>query len=501
MLSSPFTVAPPIGLDSTNWDHLTEKQNPQHDKGFITQLEDPRYAFLLEKLRVEIDRLITLSDIRVILDEAPYVEGVCNKFINWTKGKPRFTFTGNSSKRAERVVNDMLERTQYLARRGDYLYNGLFLECFLKKQISFEEGVEDALTSSAARLGAEFMSGMPLGRVEDLLGPLPAETIFRNSDKQDKFRDPKKAFYQVPEPFNNPNVPLPMQSFKEFFHVMQIIHPRWNHRRQKSHRYSRPSLKPIRKAYNRTELSATDAVVQRHLAASRLLVIYLKKAVETGEAPGCSQDDIDVFTNNFISHYPTGFNKPGTVYITSGEHEVKSIGDMNLTLSKPSDIFMHFEFMSIGLMLSPLLAGFMGGEGGRVTGPLLEQLRNNLAMDIETVNGWEDMEILLPLCYFELFLNGIFDTKIVIVHDKPSFLQDIERKIMLSEVQMGSLSRESYHNINVAEKTGKTWAQEKEEIIEENAEMGPPMPTAVNASTGMKGSKVDSAIAPVKPQQ
>jgi hypothetical protein len=476
----------PVSLDRANWEHLKPAKPTEADKGFVAQVQDPRYQWVINKLNVELDRLSTLTDIRVMLDEAPYIDGTCNKFINIVKaGGFNLEFQGGTATRAKRIVNDMLDRIKFRRWRGDYLHSSLFLECFLNRKVSFMDGLENA---TPEELYKEFSKGMALGRTEGILGPLPPETMFRNSNKQDTFDNPDRAYYQVPEPFNNPAIPIQQNQFKEWFGNIFILHPRWNHKRQKNHKYSRPSLKPLRKAYNRTELSATDAVVQRHLAATRLLVIYLKASVREGEDIGVGEDQMTEFTNTFIQQYPTGFNKPGTVYITSGSNKVESVGDLNITLSKPADIYMHFELMSIGLLLNPLLAGFTGGEGGRVTGPLLEQLRDNLATDLQTVYEFEDEEILLPLCYFELFLNGIFDTEIIVRHEKPPFLKNIERKLAMSEVEAGLMARETYHRLYIESQTNRAWAEEGKTIEAEQKKFGPATATE-SSKKGVSGSK------------
>ena len=470
------------------------------EKGFVAQVDDPRFVFIQEKLKVEMDRLSTLTDIRVMLDEAPYIDGVCNKFILWaTVDRPKVIFQGGTEKRATKIVNEMLERIEYFSRRPDFLYHGLFLEAFLNKKVSLTEGIS-APNSPIDSVLSEYRRGMSLGKIEEILGPLPPETMFRNSDKQDKFEKPGQAFYQVPEDYNNPSNMMHKQNC-EWFHQMFMLHPRWNHRRQKSHRYSRPALKPVRKAYNRTEMSATDAVVQRHLAASRLLVIYLKKNVEASDAPGCTQDELTRFMEDFVMRYPTGFNKPGTVYVTSGDHQVDSVGDLNLTLSKPADIFMHFDFMSVGLMLHPVLAGFTGGEGGRITGPLLEQLKKNLEVDVKAVNDWEDREILLPLIYFELFLNGIFDTEVIVTHDRPSFeAKDVRRKTMMSEVASKIRSRKNYYEEEIKPETGEEWETYSKQIEDEDEKFGTAEPTQ-NINKGISGSNKDSATTEIDSEE
>jgi hypothetical protein len=501
-LISPFLPQTVNSMDSSEWDHLASRRSIEPEKGTVAYVEDPRFRWLYDKIRVEQDRLSTLTDIRIMLDEAPYIDGVCNKFCLWaTVDKPKITFAGGSEKRAEKITNELLERIEYHSRRGDYLYNGLFLESFLKKQISITAGVTDQIFINPSVLAKEFGKGLSLGRIDDILGPLTAETVFRNSDKQDKFPAPSQAFYQVPEEYNNPNTPVSEKPYKDWFHQMMIIHPRWNHRRQKSHRYSRPALKPIRKAYNRTELSATDAVVQRHLAASRLLVIYLSKTVESGGKPGVSQDQIDAFINDYLLKYPKGFSRPGEVYVTSGDNEVESVGDLNITLSKPADIFMHFDFMSVGLMLHPMLAGYMGGEGGRVSGPLLEQLKKNLEVEVASVNAWENREQLLPIIYFELFMNGIFDTEVIITNDRFSFeSKDVRRKTKMSEVESQIRSRRHYYEEEIMPETGTSWEEYSKDIKKEFDEFGQAKPSE-NVNKGISGSKKDAATTPPEAEE
>ena len=508
MLLSPFVREEPVP-NAAAWDFLADTVPIKPDKGFVTNLENPLMAWLYQKIQVELDRITTLTDIRIMLDEAPYIYGVCDKFINVVKGgKPRFAFAGGNTVRAERIVNNLIERIGYLNNRGDYLYNGIYLEAFFKKQISLTAGVADSISMDPVGVMKEFNSGMSLGQIDSLLGPLPAETCFRNSNHQDTFTDPSKAFYQVPEPYNNPylttyygqtTTPMMNTAYQEWFHNMLILHPRWGNKRQKSHRYSRPSLKSMRKAYNRTELSSNDAVIQRHLAANRLIAIYLKRHVGQGQDIGATETEVKDFIDNFIRQYPTGFNKPGAVWMGSGEHEIKQESSMDISLSKPADIFMHFEFLSIAMPMSPLLAGFMGGEGGRVTGPLLEQLKSNLVNDIADVNTWEDQNILLPLCYFELFLNGIFDTQILVTHDKAQILLDIERKVAMSEVAANVMPREDYHKLFIEEKTGRAWAEARPLIVSELKDLGPAqVKEQINVDTGNSGSNKDSSQAPIK---
>jgi hypothetical protein len=332
--------------------------------------------------------------------------------------------------------------------------------------------------------------------------------MFRNSNEQDHFDNPKKAFYQVPEPYNKQNYYASTgqkSQFQEWFHNLFIIHPRWNHRRQKNQRYSRPALKSARKAFNRTELSATDAVIQRHLTASRLLIIYLKKYVETGEAPGVDADVIEKYAQEFIKKYPTGFNKPGTVLFESGANEVDSVGELNITLSKPADIFMHLELLFLGFLFPTGLAGYSGGEGSRASGPLLEQLKKALEVNISVVNTFEDNNILLPLINMELALNGIFDTIVGVNHSTPSFdSKSVTKKANITEVEMGIMRRKTYYEKYIMPETNEQWDEYFKGIQEEMKVLQPLMSTKSpfgdrgqqkeNIDKGQSGSNKDSEL-------
>lgn len=488
-------------------------QQPQLGTGFVTELEDPRIMWINDKLKVETDRLATLTDIRIMLEQASYVDGPCDQFCRWaTEGKINLNFNGGSEKRASRIVGDMLERINYNIMRPDLLYNFIFLELFIKQQVEFSDDFIGlmALKSEPDKIVSEFQRGMTMGQISEILTPAP-ETMFRNSNYQDKFDNPMRAFYQVPEVYNQQNtfaMTGQKQQFQEWFHHLMILHPRWNFRRQKSQRYSRPALKSARKHFNRAEMSSTDAVIQRHLTASRLLVIYLKKNVENGETPGATVEEVESYAKEFIRKYPRGFNKPGTVLIESGANEVESKGDLNITLSKPADIYMHLELLFLGFLFPTQLTGYSGGEGGRVTGPLLEQLKKCLEVNIGAINLSEDRNILLPLINMELGLHGIFDTEVTVTHSESSFdSKSVTRKTHLTEVEMSLRSRQDYYEQHVMPETGKPfdehWKQclkEAEELNEVNPKMtafGDRKDQPEGVDKGQSGSKKDSETTPV----
>jgi hypothetical protein len=448
------------------------KPDRSNGKGFITEFDDPRIQWVNDKLKVESDRLHCLADCRTMLDDGSYIYGPADQFCRWsTEGKLNFTFTGGSTVKAQRIVGDMLDRIGYNdMMRQDLLFNAIFIESFIKQNVSFSDDFMNLVSGvmNPNRVISEFQRGMIIGQIDELLLP-PAETMFRNSNSQDKFDNPKQAFYQIPEPYNQQNtyqMNQTPQQYQEWFHNMFIIHPRWNHRRQKSQRYSRPALKSARKYFNRTELSSTDACIQRHLTATRLLVIYLSKFVETGEKPGATDAEIEAYAKDFVKKYPRGFNKAGTVAIESGANEIDSVGDLNITLSKPTDIFMHLELLFMSCLFPPQLAGWKGD--GRLDGNMLDQLKKILEVNIGSVNNFEDSEWLLPLINFELALHGIFDTEVSIHHSDPSFdSKSVMRKTHLTEIEMSVRSRKDYYEKHIMPETGVPWETYFAQLISE----------------------------------
>jgi hypothetical protein len=332
--------------------------------------------------------------------------------------------------------------------------------------------------------------------------------MFRNSDSQDEFPDPSKAFYQVPEPFNRNKSFIVTQSpdqWQEWFHSALVIHPRIHYRRQKNQRYSRPILKAARSAFNKTELSTTDAVIQRHLTASRLLVIYLRKNVAKDETPGVDPDKVEQYAKDFVKKYPRGFNKAGTILFESGENELESIGELNITLSKPSDIYLHLELLFLGFLFPNQLLGYTGGEGSRASGPLLDQLKKALEVNINVINTFENEEYLLPLIYMELALNGIFDVTVAVRHSTPSFdNKSVVLKKEMTEVEAGARSIKNYYEKNVMPETETPWevhwkqVQEEKKILNElGAKPLSPDAKKEGIDKGVSGSNKDSATLPI----
>jgi hypothetical protein len=474
-----------------------KRPQPQLAGGFVTELNDPRLMWIQKKLEVESDRLSTLTDIRIMLEDASYVDGPADTFCRWaTGGDINFTFEGGSTAKAKRIIGDFLERIEYNNDlRSDLLYNAIFLELFIKQQIVFSDDFMGLMSNlDLQKMMDALKRGMTIGRINEILTPAP-ETMFRNSNEQDRFDNPRQAFYQVPEPYNKSNYFTSTgqkSQFQEWFHSLFIIHPRWNHKRQKNQRYSRPALKSARKAFNRTELSTTDAVIQRHLTASRLLIIYLKKNVATGEEPGVDSDVIENYAQEFIKKYPTGFNKPGTVLFESGANEVDSVGELNITLSKPADIFMQLELLFLGYLFPAGLVGYSGGEGSRASGPLLEQLKKALEVNIDTVNKFEDNKIFLPLVNMELALNGIFDTVVKVNHSTPSFdSKSVTKKSDVTEVEMGIRRRKTYYEKYIMPETGVPWEEYFKGIQDEMKILQPLMTT--KSPFGDKGQQIEGA--------
>lgn len=502
-----FAFAPDLGLSAP-----APGVGVRGRTGGVAVVPDPAFAGLMQRMQIEFDRLTVLEDLRRMLDEASWVDGVCDHFCRWaTATRPKLTFVGPYARRAERLTHDLVDRIGYFrgTTRADYLYNGLFLEAFLKPEILFS-GEFLGLWGQPERLLPEVLAGMPIGQIDGVLGPLPPETVFRNSDRQDRFPQPGRAFYQIPEPYNrsDPEANPQASRLREWFHEIEILHPRWNHRRKKSQRYSRSALFSARKAFNRAELSSTDMVVQRHLTASRLLVIYLKRHAETADI-GASTEEIEEFAKDFLRRYPQGFNKPGTVYVSSGADEVSSVADMNFSLSKPADIYMHLELFFLSALMPPQLAGYSGGEGSRAAGPLLDKLQQFLEVNVGFVNAWEMEEIFLPIAYLNLFLHGIFGVGIEYTTPPATFeSRSVQVKREFSEVEFGLRSRRAFYEKNIQAETGTPWDEHWADILAEkkqlaeidgaSRQMKRPTREPEGIDTGVSGSNQDPAVTPIE---
>jgi len=374
---------------------------------------------LYDRIKTEMDRLITLDDINRMVEEDAFVAGTLEKFIALvTNYEPRVTFTGIRMKEAQEATDRLLfDRLDYLGMRSDALWRLVcWGDLFWQRELIVDPAVAGDLSSKGSQaLVEQVIKGRPIGFVAGILD-LPAHAMFRNSDTRDRFPDPAIAFTQVPEGVGRymdartaPGaVNLPLYA---------IEHARWAPRRQRQSRYGRPALKSLRGQYNKLEVGKFDLLLARHTSSTQKLAFYLNSNVPTGSAPGhgISEEDLAAFYDQVLKPKRGEFTEisPDTNFILPGQHRVEAVGSSGqFSMSVPEDLYLSLEVEMQGFFCHPRLFGYQ--HGSSTSGDALKVMLWMADIFGEEVRRQEWSQMLRPLVLWNLWLQGIFTATPVI---------------------------------------------------------------------------------------
>jgi hypothetical protein len=370
-------------------------------------------AELQNRIRIELDRLTTLKDINQMLEEDGFLSGNADKFIALVANyEPRVTFTGTRAAHADQVTAALLhDRLDYLGLRTDYLWRFIMWgDLFLQKELSIDPQLQfDLSRNGGSSLVDQIVRGRQIGTLANVLD-LPAHTMFRNSNNQDRFERLSVAFTQVPEAaalWGRPEYAASAINFP----LYAVEHARWSHRRQRLTRYGRPALKSVRAQYNKVDVSKFDMLLARHTHSTQLLIFYLNQNVATGSAPGdgITEKDLEAFYESVLRPKKGEFTEisPDTNFILPGQHKVEAVGSAGqFSTSVPEDLYLQIEVMCQGLYAHPRLFGYH--HGSATQGRALEAMLWTADQFGDEIRRQEWRQILRPLILWNLWLNGNF---------------------------------------------------------------------------------------------
>lgn len=367
---------------------------------------------LMKRLKIEMDRLTTLDDVNRMLEEDVFVAGNLDKFIALvTNYEPTITFQGVRSAEAARVTDGLLmDRLDYASLRGDWIWRLIsWGDLFLQRELIVDPAIDSDLTKDADKLAMEIAKGRPIGFVAGVLD-LPAHSMFRNSNSQDRFSSPRAAFTQVPEGaarFSQPqNAPGALD-----FPLYSIDHARWGRGRQRDPRYGRSALKSLRAQYNKLEVSKFDLLIARHTQSTQKLVFYLNHNVAEGNAPGAeiTPEQLQDFYDTVLKPKRGEYTElgPDTNFVLPGQHHVEAVGTAGqFSMSVPEDLYLGLEIEMQGFFCHPRLFGYQ--HGSAVSGDALKVMLWMADQFGDEIRRQEWRQILRPLVQWNLWMNGIF---------------------------------------------------------------------------------------------
>jgi hypothetical protein len=225
----------------------------------------------------------------------------------------------------------------------------------------------------------------------------PTLHMRRNSDKTDRFPEPKMAYWYADEMYMMQPGPDSL-----WFAEWQILHVRWKH--DEGNRYGRPLLSSGRTAWKRIKEGELDVAVRRKTrAGTRYLHVvegdetaieaYRLRNADALNNPGAAQADF--YTN-----------RPGSVSAIGGDQHVGSI----------DDIVHHIDTLWIG---SPVPKSILG-YGRDLNRDVLQEQKEQYDETLEAVVGWVKEQMLIPLLELQWLLKGILPETVTYSITRPS---------------------------------------------------------------------------------
>ena len=310
------------------------------------------------------DRRSRVTDSREMVAEDPRPkQALATLARDATKGGVTLQITGPRAEQAQAAADALFARVKLFARIDDW------------SRLTFRDG--DSFLEVGVAANGEIVE----------LTRKPTLEMFRWSDDFDRFYDPAAAFYWTDRPTFNDTPPADATFFPEW----QIIHARWD--RDEGSRYGTPMFASARKAYKRMTQGELDISIRRKTRSGQRFVHVLDGAsaaeIEAYKAANKpALDDPFAAVSDFFS------NRPGGLQVVQGDAH----------LSEIEDVKHHVATFAVASPVPLELIGY----GTDLNRDILEQKQTQYEDAIESVQGWLEAEILLPLLERQWLMLGIW---------------------------------------------------------------------------------------------
>lgn len=218
----------------------------------------------------------------------------------------------------------------------------------------------------------------------------PTLRMRRNSNTADKFEDPGRAFYMLPDHYVGYDIPKDAL----FFTQWQIIHARWEH--DDESRYGTPMWASATGPFKRVSEGETDMAVRRKVRAGmRLLHVVEGNEADVKSYKEMNQKALDTPT---AAHLDLFSNKPGSITAIQGDAHLNEIGDILhqvATMFAASDVPME-------------LVAY--GEG--LNRDILGEKKDEYDESLDDGREWVTEEFLKPLLERQWLLKGILPANV-----------------------------------------------------------------------------------------
>lgn len=259
----------------------------------------------------------------------------------------------------------------------------------LAKRMNVNQMLEDAVRLTS-RDGDSFYEVVINENLEIVrLSRKPTRQMHRNSNKQDVFENPERAFWLGPENWFSTEPPKDAIWFANW----QIIHARWDH--DEENRYGTPMFASATGAFKRVQDGEINVAVRRKIGGAQIRQHIvegspadLEKYKEDNKAAfGKLAAVTDLFTN-----------KKGALNVVQGDGNIDKIGDVThhvATMMTASDVPME-------------LIAYGEGLNRDILGEKKEEYEETLSQGRE----WLTDQIVAPLLERQWLLKGILPAEI-----------------------------------------------------------------------------------------
>lgn len=315
------------------------------------------------------DRRSRIADCREMVADDPRArQALATLARDATKGGFTLQITGPRADQAQAAADALFARVKLFTRIDDWA------------RLTFRDG--DTFLELGVAASGEVVE----------ITRKPTLEMFRWSDDFDRFYDPAAAFYWTDRPTFNDTPPADATFFPEW----QIVHVRWD--RDEGSRYGTPMLASARKAFKRMTQGELDIAVRRKTRSGQRFVHILDGA-STAEIEAYKAANKPALDDPFAAVSDFFSNRPGGLQVVQGDAHLGEI----------EDVKHHVQTFAVASPVPLELIGY----GTDLNRDILEQKQTQYEDAIESVQGWLETEILLPLLERQWLMLGIWPDALV----------------------------------------------------------------------------------------
>lgn len=216
----------------------------------------------------------------------------------------------------------------------------------------------------------------------------PTLHMQRNTDRTDRFTDPRRAFWYDEQRLLATLEPPPDAIW---FAEWQIIHMRWNHRSKR--KYGRPLFASATGAWKRMNEGELDIAVRRKTRAG-MRYFHVIEGADTAGLEQYKENNKAALENPYSGIADFFSNRPGSISAVQGDARLAEI----------DDVVHHIETWWTASPVPMVLVGY----GKDLNRDVLEQKLTQYERALESLTQWLEDEFVRPLLEREWLLNGIY---------------------------------------------------------------------------------------------